>query len=124
MAQSPSRKAVPFANIFGKYGAPLFQDVLADFVVAVKNPKLGACALCDCARNALLPFRTVQVYHNIKFTARNDAQEMEIVDAVYVRPEQRDRCGRIIPARFDTVLIQGSGQSKFFTLFTLRFGPK
>jgi len=124
MAQSPSRKAVPFADIFGKYGAPLFQDALADFVVAVKNPELGARALCDRARNALLPFRTVQVYHNIKFTARNDAQEMEIVDAVYVRPEQRDRRGRIIPARFDTVLIQGSGQSKFFTLFTLRFGPK
>jgi Plavaka transposase len=112
MAQTPSRKAVPFPDIFWKYGAPLFQDTLADFIAGVNNPGLGVRALRTHAANTLLPFRTVRVYHNIKFTATSDAQELEIVDAVYVRPEQKDSRGRIIPVRFDTVLIQGSGQRK------------
>jgi len=112
-AQTPSRKAVSFPDIFWKYSAPLFQDAMADFIVAINNPGLGLRALRAHAANTLLPFRTVRVYHNIKFTAPNDTQELEIVDAVHVRPEQRDKRGRIIPARFDTVLIQGSGQSKF-----------
>jgi len=112
-AQTPSRKAVSFPDIFWRYGAPLFQDALADFIVSIKNPDLRLHALHERAGNVLFPFRTVWVYHNIKFTAPNDAQEPEIVDTVHVQPEQRDKCGQIIPARFDTVLIQGSGQSKF-----------
>ena len=112
IAQTPSRKAVPFLDIFWKYGAPLFQDALADFIVGVNNPGLGVRALRARAENTLLPFRTVRVYHHIKFTSTNGSQESEIVDAVHVRPEQKDSRGRIIPARFDTVLVQGSGQGK------------
>ena len=48
----------------------------------------------------------------MKFIAINDTQNWEIVDAVYVWPEQKDKQGWIIPARFDTVLIQGSEQSE------------
>jgi hypothetical protein len=118
MAQTPSRKAVPFPDISWKYGALQFQDALADFIAGVNNPGLGVRALHARAANTLLPFRTVQVYHNIKFTTPSGAQESEteIVDAVHVRPEQKDSRGRIIPARFDTVLIQGSGQGNCFTL--------
>jgi Plavaka transposase len=105
IAQTPSRKAVPFVEIFWKYGAPLFQDALADFIAGVNNPGVGVRVLRARAANILLPFRTVRVYHNIKFTAGS-----EIVDAIHIRPEQKDSRGRIIPARFDTVLVQGSGQ--------------
>ena len=52
--------------------------------------------------DTLIPFRSVQVYHNIKFT---NAEESEILDAVHARPEQKDSRGRIIPSRFDTVLV-------------------
>ena len=90
-------------------GTCIFQDALADFISSVNNPGLGVRALRVHAGNTLLPFRTVRAYHNIKFTATNDAQESEIVDAVYVRPERIKR-GRITPARFDTVLIQENGQ--------------
>jgi len=110
--QTPSRKAVPFPDIFWKYNAPLFQDALADFIADVNNPGLRVHALHTRAGNTLLPFRSVRVYHNMKFIAINDAQKWEIVDAVYVRPEQKDKRGRIIPARFDTVLVQGSEQSE------------
>ena len=108
MAQTPSRKAVPFPEIISKYNAPLFLDALADFVVGFNNPGLGVRALRTRAANTLLPFRTVRVHHHIKFTAPGDAQELEIVDAVHIQPEQKDSRGRIIPARFDTVLVRDS----------------
>ena len=120
IAQMPSSKAVPFPDIYQKYRAYLFQDALADFIAGVNNPGLGTCALRTHAADTLLSFRTVRVYHNIKFMAANDAQVSGIIDAVYVRPEQKDKRGRIIPARFDTVLIQGSGQGEC-TSFTPRF---
>jgi len=112
IAHKLSSKAVPFPDIFGKYGAHLFQDALADFIAGINNPGLGTCALHVRAADTLLSFRTVCVYHNIKFTAANDAQELEIVDAIHVRPEQKDKRGRIIPEHFDTVLVQGNGQGE------------
>ena len=87
----------------------MFQDALADFITGVNNPGLGVRALHVHAGNTLLPFRTVRAYHKIKFTATNDAQESEIVDAVYVWPERIKR-RQITPARFDIVLIQENGQ--------------
>jgi len=109
IAQTPSRKAVPFVDIFWKYSAPLFQDVLADFIAGVNNPRLRVHALRTHAANTLLPFCTVWVYHHIKFM---DTQGSEIIDAVHIQPEQKDSCGWIIPVRFDTVLIRDSGQGK------------
>jgi len=103
---------VPFPDIFWKYNAPLFQDALANFIADVNNSGLRVHALHTRAGNTLLPFRSVCVYHNMKFIAINDAQKWEIVDAIYVQPEQKDKQGRIIPAQFDTVLVQGSEQSK------------
>ena len=91
MPQTPSRKAVPFPDIFWKYNAPLFQDTLANFIANVNNPGLRVHDLHTHVGNTLLPFCTVRVYHNMKFIAINDAQKWEIVDAVYVRPEQKDK---------------------------------
>ena len=112
MPQTPSGKAVPFPDIFWNHNTPLFQDALGDFIASVNNPGLGVCALCTHGGNTLFTFRTVQVYHNMKFTGMNDAQKWEIVDTVYVQLEQKDKRGWIIPVRFDTVLIQGSDQSE------------
>jgi len=112
IAQKPSSKAVPFTVIFWKYGTPLFQDALGNFIAGVNNPELRTHALHLRGGNTLLPFCTVCVYHNIKFMAANDAQVSGIIDAVHVWPEQKDKHRRIIPAQFDTVLIRGSGQGE------------
>ena len=105
MAYKPSSKAVPFPDIFWKYGALLFQDRLGDFITAINNPGLGTHALYTHSANTLLPFCTVRVYHNIKFRAANDAQELEIVDAIHVWLEQKDKCGWIILLRLQQALI-------------------
>ena len=47
------------------------------------------------------------MHHRIKFT---DSDQTEIVDSVQVQPEQKDKRGRLVPARFDTVLVRGKSQ--------------
>jgi hypothetical protein len=64
-------------------------------------------ALRALAEDTLLPFCSVLVFHKIKFILTCDS---DIIDTVHVWPDQRDMCGRPIPARFDTVIVCGSQQ--------------
>jgi hypothetical protein len=93
----------------GKYGAIEFQDVLVDFIAQINHPGASAAALKALAADTLIPFRSVPVFHKIKFTSKATS---EVIDAVHVRLEQKDAHGRLIPSRFDTVVIQGSSQGR------------
>jgi Plavaka transposase len=108
MAQNPSKR-VSFNDLAADYGALHFQDALGDFIAQVNNPGAAASTLHNRSRNTLIPFSRVPVFHHFKFTKSGDSDESEIVDAVHVRPEQRDSRGRIIPPRFDTVLVRSRG---------------
>lgn len=107
MTLHPSIKAVSFDDLARRYGAPDFQDALADFLAQVNYPGASAAVLRRRAADTHIPFRAVPVFHHIKFTEHGNS---EIVDAVHVRPEQNDSHGRIIPSRFDTVFVQTKGQ--------------
>lgn len=112
MAQKPEQRQVLFDDLARDFGAVDFQDALADFVAQLNHPGMSGGALKDRAHDTHIPFSRVPVYHKIKFTKDGDFNELEIVDAVHIRPEQRDSRGRIIPGRFDTVLVETSkGQS-------------
>ena len=112
MARHPSAKAIMFEDLKFGYGALEFQDALADFVAEVNNPGARGNTLRRLAEDTLIPFRRVPVFHVIKFTETGNAEET-VIDSVYARPEQRDARGRIIPSRFDTVLVQNpSNDSK------------
>jgi hypothetical protein len=107
----PSIQAVSFDDLAINYGALDFQDALADFIAEVNNPGVSAATLRTRAADTLIPFRAVPVFHKIKFTDMESSNsQSSIVDAVHVRPEQKDSHGRIIPSRFDTILIQSKGQ--------------
>ena len=110
MPQNPSVKAERICDIIGMYGAVDFADALGDFIAEVLNNKLPGRATRYRGENIYLPFSRVPVFHSIKFTKCSNPEELEIVDAVHVRPEQRDSRGHIIPARFDTVLVKGREQ--------------
>ena len=84
-----------------------FQDALADFIARINHPRASATALRTLAEDTLLPFRTVPVFHKIKFVSTNS----EVIDAVHIRPDQKDTRGRPIPSRFDTVLVRGGPQA-------------
>ena len=103
MARHPSAKNVSFDVLKLRYGALDFQDELADFVAQVNNPGASRSILSLHAEDTLIPFRGVPVFHVIKFTGTDGSQT---TDSVHARPEQRDKRGRIIPSRFDTVLVQ------------------
>ncbi|KAF8489361.1 hypothetical protein F5888DRAFT_1638649 [Russula emetica] len=106
MAQNPSKYQVLFDVLARDYGALDFQDALADFIAQVNYPGASGTALRHCAHNTHIPFSAVAVYHNLKFT-----KGTKIVDAIHIRPEQKDLHGRIIPGRFDTVLVDSRGPS-------------
>ena len=112
MTRNPSVKKVTFDSLAENYGAIDFQDALADFIAQVTHPGTSASALRNWARNLLISFRAVPVYHKIKFTSSDSSLEPDIVDAVFVRPEQKDTHGRIIPSRFDTVLVRGKEEGQ------------
>ena len=75
-----------------------------------------------------LPFTSVPVYHKLKFTtpANTGRTKHLTLDAIYVRPERQSKKGLIVPARFDTALVNiGSGGEtgvegavKFISMFT------
>ena len=80
-----------------------FQDLIRDFLIALKEPHLSGWALHNCGANTLIPFHHVSVFHKIKFTNGNGAT----VDSVHIWLEQVDPDdGQITPACFDIVLIQ------------------
>jgi len=101
MTQNPTLWRVSFEDITYKYGAIDFLDLLGDFLVHLKDPSISGQALYDCGENTLIPFHHVPVFHKIKFTNGDGT----IVDSIYIRLEQVDIHGWIIPARFDTVLV-------------------
>jgi hypothetical protein len=105
MTLHPTIKAVSFNILAQKYGAMAFQDALADYITRVNNP--AASNVRAKAKDTLLPFRSVPVFHKIRFVATRDRDNPneDTVDAVHVRPEQTDSHGQIVPSRFDTVLV-------------------
>jgi len=51
----------------------------------------------------------VPVFHNIKFTKCGPSGDSEISDSAHARPEGVDARARIVPARFDTVVVHQGG---------------
>ena len=111
MARNPTLKAVSFDDLSVKYGAIDFQDCLADYIAQVNNPGASVTVLRARAADTLLPFRSVPVFHRIKFSTSN-TNKSEICDSVVVRPEQLDAHGHTVPSRFDTVVVQDAHNSR------------
>jgi hypothetical protein len=110
MTRHPSIKTVSFEALAENYGVVEFQDALADYIAQVNHPGASAATLRAQVSDTLIPFRSVPVFHRIKFTSTDNSDNSETVDSVVIRPEQKDTHGHIIPSRFDTVLVHGKQQ--------------
>ena len=106
MTQNPTRRRVYFEELAHNYGAMYFQDALGNFIAKVNHPAASTETLDNQARNTLIPFHWVSVFHKIKFIC-SDTNESNVVDAIHVRPGQTDSEGHTIPPHFDTVLVHG-----------------
>jgi len=112
MAQNPEKGQVLFDVLARYYGALDFQDMLANFITQLNYPDTSGGALWNRTYDTHIPFTCVPVYHKMKFTNKS-----EIADVVHVWLEQKDSHGWIIPAQFDTALVQTSkGESDLTNL--------
>jgi len=118
MPRNPKRAQVDFDRLARDYGALDFQDVLAEFIAQINHPGATSGVLQDRAHDTHIPFTRVLVFHKIKFTRGN---ETDIADAIHARPEQKDVRGRIIPARFDTALVESSKGQVLLTELCTRY---
>ncbi|KAI0639898.1 hypothetical protein C8Q77DRAFT_1214290 [Trametes polyzona] len=109
----PNVKALSFDAAGQFYGARYLRDALARFVVQHRNPSLSAAEVEQAALSVSYRFHKLPVFHKLKFTLR-DAQQLGIMedahDVAHARPRRKDRRGRSVPGRFDTVLVNdGTG---------------
>ena len=109
MARNPSTKAASFDDLTWKYGAIDFQDVLVDFIAQINRPGASAAARKTLAADTLIPFRSVPVFHKIKFTSKGTS---EVIDAVHVWPEHKDAHRCLVPPQFDAVVICSPSQGR------------
>ncbi|KAG1811639.1 hypothetical protein EV424DRAFT_1473681 [Suillus variegatus] len=113
MTKHPTIKRVQLDRIVREYGATFFTEALARYVVGRNQPGLSAAQLEREAAHIILPFDTVATFHRIKFNTINahGIQDSSVtVDSVHCQPSQEDKRGHMIPARFDTVLVnEGDG---------------
>ena len=104
MTLHPSVRSVGYNDLVLKYSASDFEDALGDFISTVTTQARG--------ENTLIPFRTVPVYHKVKFIESDQCDDKtEIIDTIHARPEQKDSQRRVIPARFDTALVPSASSS-------------
>ncbi|KAI0634264.1 hypothetical protein C8Q77DRAFT_1072903 [Trametes polyzona] len=109
----PSIKALSFDDAAHRYGATYLRDALARFVVSYNDPSLTPTEVERKSLSVFLPFNKVQGFHKLKFVL-DDAQALgimeELNDAAHARPPRKDTQGRMVPGRFDTILVNdGTG---------------
>jgi hypothetical protein len=109
----PSAKAVDLDDLVSDYGATFFREALRRYLVLLKHTNAGTSL--TLTRRQLeqevlytdLPFTTLPVYHRIKFitTADSDNAKDVTLDTIHVRPNRKSKRGTLLPARFDTALL-------------------
>ncbi|KAG5637421.1 hypothetical protein H0H81_004628 [Sphagnurus paluster] len=112
VAKHPSARSVSFARLATDYGAPLFRTALAHYVTSVNEPNLNARQVERRIWTVHIPFNKVPVWHRIKFLQTDPASgTASTAESIHVQPAKTDIRGRIVPARFDTALLNdGTGQ--------------
>ena len=109
MTKHLSRKAVPFDTIQEQYKASMFKHALTHYVLKHQNPTASYEDIENMLPYFPLHLDKVPVYHKARFWLGNETVhklQSNEYDAVHTRPEQVD-ANKDIPARFDTVLVNG-----------------
>jgi len=114
LCATPSAKAVDLDDLVNRYGATFFREALLRYRVLSQHTgtHLTRRQLEQEILYTDLPFTSLPVFHKLKFITTSDLDQAKIItlDSVHVRPERRSKRGTLIPARFDTALLNlGSG---------------
>jgi Plavaka transposase len=109
MTQHPSARAVSIPKLVADYGTSDFRHEFTMFVANENFPGLTPAQLRNTARNVILPFYKLRVYHKVKFWTMDPQRRInapETLDVAHVRPQQQKKNRNEWRAgRFDTVLV-------------------
>ncbi|KIL54452.1 hypothetical protein M378DRAFT_29088, partial [Amanita muscaria Koide BX008] len=113
MTRYPSIQAVSIDDLVNKYGATFFIDAFARFVVLWRNPQTTRARLERDALDVHIPFRTVSVFHHIRYKDIHDREEAsESSDVIHIKPQYKNKNGEIVPGRFDTGLVHRRAENE------------
>jgi hypothetical protein len=111
MPKHPTAKAVTIDRLVDDYGATFFREALARYITQLRHAEdpnpLHERALEILARDIHFPFRTLPVFHKIKWVSvdsRGHGDATVTLDSVHARPQRRSGSG-LLPRRSDTVLV-------------------
>ncbi|KAG2369566.1 hypothetical protein BDR07DRAFT_1604426 [Suillus spraguei] len=119
MTKHPTVKAVTTDRVVNEYGTMHFNKSLAHYVAKVTlpaNTTVTARQLEDRAADIHIPFRTLPVFHKVKWLladVRGHDNSPVTVDSVHARPGQSGTfASDSVAPRFDTVFVNdGTGGS-------------
>ena len=104
-----SLKAVDLDDLVKEYGATFFREALRRHIVLSQHTGLPLTSrqLEQQILYANIPFISLPVYHRLKFIIPSGSDEAKVIalDAIHVWPERRSKRGALIPAQFDTALL-------------------
>ncbi|KAJ7826125.1 hypothetical protein B0H14DRAFT_3725210 [Mycena olivaceomarginata] len=114
MTKNPSLKAVRLTRLVADYGAKFFRDALARYITHLNYPTLSRSQIETRSQDLAFSFNSIPVFHRIKFTTEDPytarGPEDSVVDSIHVQPQKTLKNGELLPARFDTALINdGTG---------------
>jgi hypothetical protein len=115
MAKHPSVKAVTLEKLANEYGATYFCESLTCFVVKATlppNTTITSRQLEDQAADVYLPFRTLPVFHKVKWISVDvcgHGNAPVTLDSVHTRPgRSRPFASDSVTSRFNTAFINNS----------------
>jgi hypothetical protein len=112
IAKHPSVNSVSLDSLVTDYGATYIRDALARFVVATNHPDWTVRQVEEAALDTFLPFRTLPVYHKVKFVGKLEGKPV-VVDSIHAQPARRSkRRNRKVGHRFDTGIVNVGGGQK------------
>lgn len=114
LAANPARSHVQWPDIESVYGATYIKDAIARWVARMNNPNGTDAQIETAALDVHLPVDGLPVYHRASFWLGHSQQHplsSNEYDTIIVRPERKDTLKRIVPARFDTALVNGGDAS-------------
>ncbi|KAG2743481.1 hypothetical protein P692DRAFT_201886479 [Suillus brevipes Sb2] len=118
MTKHPTVKAITFDKIKSDYGTPYFCESLARYIAKAAlpvNTTVTPAQLEHHAANVHIPFRTVPVFHKVKWVSvdtRGHGDPPATLDSVHARPGRHSGLftSNNVPPRFDTALVNdGTG---------------
>ncbi|KAJ7740780.1 hypothetical protein B0H14DRAFT_2407485 [Mycena olivaceomarginata] len=111
MTKHPTLKSVGMSRLVMDYGATLFRDALARYVVHFNNLDLSPLQVEQNSQDLSFAFNSVPVCHRIKFTSQDSYSAPggpdSVVDSIHIQPRKTLKNGEDLPARFDTALVNG-----------------